>query len=47
MNDRYGTILEVDEIGLICEMWLEDTGTVGRFVLSAQFWEIAEDAPKA
>lgn len=46
-NDRYGTILEVDEIGLICEVRLEDTGTVARFVLAAPFWEMVSDTPKS
>lgn len=44
---RHGTILGVDEIGLICEMRLEDTGTVARFVLEDLFWEMVEDAPNA
>lgn len=47
LNDRYGTILEVDDIGLICEMRLEDTGTVARFVLSAPFWVMVNEAPGA
>lgn len=46
-NDRYATITEIDEIGLICTIKLEDTGTVGRFVLAAPFWEMVSDAPAA
>lgn len=45
LNDRYGTIVEVDDIGLICEIRLEDTGTVARFVLATPFWEMVSDAP--
>lgn len=43
-NDRYGTIISVDDIGLTCEVRLEDTGTIGRFVLAAPFWEIVDAA---
>jgi hypothetical protein len=43
-NDRYGAIISVDDIGLTCEVRLEDTGTIGRFVLAAPFWEIVDAA---
>jgi hypothetical protein len=43
-NGQYGVVIEVDDIGLTCELRLEDTGTVGRFVLAAPFWEIVNAA---
>jgi hypothetical protein len=47
-NGRYGTIIGLaDEIGLIVELRLEDTGTVGRFVLSSPFWELVEDVSRS
>lgn len=47
MNGQSGTILQTDEIGLICEMRLDGNGNVARYVLSAPFWTIEEDAPEA
>lgn len=46
-SNRYATILKVDDDGLICTIQFDDTGTIGRFVLAAPFWMIADDAPGA
>ena len=42
-SGRTGTIVEVDEAGLICTLRMDDTGSVGRYVLTSPAWKLVQD----